>query len=884
MRADCVTTGGVDVLLIQGLTGLAGAASLFLVAAGLTVIFGVTRVVNFAHGSLCMLGAYIGWSILARLPGGPGWFALGVLATALATAGLGVLLEVTLLRRIYRAPELFQLLATFGVVLIVQDLTPWLWGPNDLSLPRPPWLRAFVSLGGERFPRYDLALIAIGPVVLGLLWLLLRRTRFGVLIRAATEDRDMAAALGIDQKRLFTAVFALGSGLAGLAGVLALPDASANPQIDLAVVVDAFVVVVVGGLGSVTGAFLASLLIGELHAFGIVLLPQATLVLVFVVMAAVLILRPNGLLGAAPPSARPPAGAEPVIRPAGPGLRLAWAIGVAAAVAAPFLLGPYPLAILTEALIAMLFAFSLHLMMGFGGMPSFGHAAWFGLGAYAAALVGGHAGMPIGLLAAPLAAGLAAAAFGLFVVRLSGVYLAMLTLAFAQIVWGLATQWSGLTGGDDGILGVWPSPAVPFYWVVLTLAGLAVWALHRCVHAPFGFALRAVRDCEPRGTAIALWPDALRAVAFTLSGSAAGLAGGLFAYAKGSVFPGYAGIGRSVDALLMVLLGGVQTVSGPILGAFVYTGLYDGLLQTVPFWRLTLGLVIVALVVWRPQGLAGGWRRASPPRVPPLAWPRTAPAAAPAAVAVRPAGAPLLVAEGLRKDYGGIQAVADVSLRVAPGEVVALIGPNGAGKSTCFNLLNGQVRPDAGRVRLGGLDITNWPARRIVRLGVGRSFQVAAVFRSMTVRENVQTALLAHHRRIWRFWRAALQHDRAAADGLLELVGLGALAEEGCATLAYGDAKRLELALALANDPRLLLMDEPAAGLAAHERAALMALVRRLARERGCAVLFTEHDVDLVFAVADRVLVMDRGVLIAQGDPVAVRADPAVRAAYLGSA
>lgn len=268
----------MDFLLIQGLTGLSSAASLFLVAAGLTVIFGVTRVVNFAHGSLFMLGAYIAWSILVRLPRDPAWFAAGILTAAVVTGGLGLLLEVSLLRRIYRAPELFQLLATFGVMLIVQDLMPLLWGPNDLPLPRPPWLRAFVVLGGERFPRYDLILIAIGPVVLAALWLLLHRTRFGMLVRAATEDRDMTSALGIDQKLLFSAVFALGSALAGLGGALSLPDASANLQLDLSVIVEAFVVVVVGGMGSVTGAFLASVLALETHGLseGDVLVTGAT--------------------------------------------------------------------------------------------------------------------------------------------------------------------------------------------------------------------------------------------------------------------------------------------------------------------------------------------------------------------------------------------------------------------------------------------------------------------------------------------------------------------------------------------------------------------------------------------------------------------------------
>jgi len=597
----------LNFFLIQGLTGLAGAAALFLVAAGLTVIFGVTRVVNFAHGSLFMLGAYLGWTILTRLPRDPVWFALGALLAAVATGGIGVVLEVTLLRRLYRAPELFQLLATFGVVLIIQDVVPMIWGSNDLPLPRPPWMRGYVTVLGSRFPAYDLVLIAIGPAILAFLWLLLHRTRFGVLIRAATENRDMAAALGINQRFLFTAVFALGGTLAGLGGALSLPNGSANPQLDLGVIVDAFVVVVTGGMGSVTGAFLASLLIGELRAFGIVFIPQATLVLIFVVMAAVLLIRPHGLLGAAPSFARGETGPVTVIRP--PAAWVTWSFGLAltAAAAAPALVGPYPLAVLTEALIAMVFAMSLHVMMGPGGMPSFGHAAWFGLGAYGAALASKElaAPLPLALAAAPLLAGAVALLFGWFVVRLSGVYLAMLTLAFAQIVWAAATQWQSLTGGDDGILGVWPGTLFNYYWIMLALSAAALWLLRRAMYAPFGHALRAARDASARAESIGLDAHRLRTVAFTLAGAAAGLAGGLFAFAKGSVFPTYVSLSHSVDALLMVLLGGAGTISGPIAGAVVYTGAYDGLLQLTQHWRLALGAAIIVLVLGFPGGLGG---------------------------------------------------------------------------------------------------------------------------------------------------------------------------------------------------------------------------------------------------------------------------------------
>ena len=243
----------------------------------------------------------------------------------------------------------------------------------------------------------------------------------------------------------------------------------------------------------------------------------------------------------------------------------------------------------------------------------------------------------------------------------------------------------------------------------------------------------------------------------------------------------------------------------------------------------------------------------------------------------------VLAVESLQKSFGGVQAVRDVSFTVAAGEVLALIGPNGAGKTTCFNMLNGQLPPDGGRVMLDGRDTAGLKPREVWRLGVGRTFQITATFPSMTVRENVQMALLAHHRRLWNVWVRARDQHREEADRLLERVGMSEQAERACSVLAYGDLKRVELAVALANEPRLLLMDEPTAGMAPKERIALMALTAGIVRERNIAVLFTEHDMDVVFAHADRVIVLNRGSLIAAGRPADVRANPEGRQVYLGS-
>ena len=241
-----------------------------------------------------------------------------------------------------------------------------------------------------------------------------------------------------------------------------------------------------------------------------------------------------------------------------------------------------------------------------------------------------------------------------------------------------------------------------------------------------------------------------------------------------------------------------------------------------------------------------------------------------------------LEVEGISKSYGGVAAVRDVSFQVAAGEIVALIGPNGAGKSTCFNMIMGQIPIDDGTIRIFGRVTTGLPPRVVWRRGVGRTFQITATFASMTVAENVQVALLSHRRLLSTFYRFAGSMAREEAERLLDLLGLKPQAERACGELAYGDLKRLELAVALANDPKLLLLDEPTAGMAPRERVDLMALTARIARDRNIGVFFTEHDMDVVFEHADRVMVLDRGFLIAAGPPGAVRTDPKVRGVYLG--
>jgi len=616
-------------LAFQALDGLASASGLFFVAAGLSLIFGVTRIINIAHGSLYMLGTYIAVTLVTAMGGSALGFWGGIIASAIIVGVIGALIEVLLLRRVYTAPELFQLLATFALLLVINDATLWLWGPEDLLGPRAPGLRGAVEVLGRNLPSYDAFLIVVAPIALCVLHITFARTRFGRLVRAATEDRDMLGALGVNQSVLFTAVFALGSLLAGLGGALQVAREPADLGMDLTVITDAFVVVVVGGMGSIVGSYIAAVLIAEVKALCIGLglvtfagfsvnFSKFTLVAEFLVMAIVLIARPHGLLGRPQVAARG-AAAEPEapIRPASRTVAILCVVVLLVLIALPLLArsSPYALVLGVDVLIAVLFATSLHFIMGPGGMASFGHAAYFGLGAYGAALAVKWLAAPMGLAlaAAPVAAALGALLFGWFAVRLSGVYLAMLTLAFAQIVWSIVFQWQEFTGGSNGVLGVWPS--VPFdrlsafFLLTLVLVVAGVLLLRRVLFAPFGYAMRAGRDSPLRAEAIGIDVKRVHWLAFAIAGTVCGVAGGIFAFAKGSISPETISIGRSIDGLVMVLLGGIQTLSGPIVGASVFAVLQDLVMQQTEYWHALLGGIILVLVLAFPAGLAGGFLR-----------------------------------------------------------------------------------------------------------------------------------------------------------------------------------------------------------------------------------------------------------------------------------
>jgi branched-chain amino acid transport system permease protein len=507
-------------------------------------------------------------------------------------------------------PELYQLVATFGLTLAAHDAMRWVFGPDEVFAPRFPGLKGSIEIGDGFFPQYQLLTIVLGPLVWAGLHAVLNHTRWGVRLRAATLDRSMLSALGVNPKPLMAIAVTLGCALAGLGGALQLPREPANLQMDLNIVVETFVVVVTGGLGSIGGAFWAAVLIGQVHSFGTALFPQATLVLVFVTMGLVLTIKPQGLMGRALAALPQEQGVRFQIWPHR-ALHFQWVCaGLAGGAALAWWAGSYWQSLLGDALILVIVGVSLQVMMALGAMVSFGHAAFFGLGAYAAAWVHGVFGW--GLVPALFAALFSSSVLALLVagvlVRRSGVYLAMLSLALAQVLWATASQWVTVSGGDNGLIGlqlVDEAQRGGFFVLLLVLALGSVAVMRRFARSGLGASLQAVRDAPLRAAASGLPVKRIKALVLVLSAVLAGLAGGLFVAHKGSVFPSVLSVSTSVDVLLVVLLGGLHQLWGTVAGAAVLVLAGSELGRGFEYWRGALGVLVMAIMVFAPSGLLG---------------------------------------------------------------------------------------------------------------------------------------------------------------------------------------------------------------------------------------------------------------------------------------
>jgi ABC-type branched-subunit amino acid transport system ATPase component/ABC-type branched-subunit amino acid transport system permease subunit len=579
--------------------------------------------------------------------------------------------------------------------------------------------------------------------------------------------------------------------------------------------------------------------------------------------------------------------------------RLLFLLALAAIASAPLWLGGYPLTLLNYVAIFALVTLGLVVMTGAGGITSFGQAAFVGIGAYATAWwTTVMAGSPFaGLLIGLAASGVTAAVLGAATLRLGGHFLPLSTIA-----WGIAIDYMfgnvEALGSHNGIAAI---PAIAFgdvslitakafYLMVWPLLGLAMLLCANLLDSREGRAIRALRGGNALVESLGIDPFATRLRAFVLAALLASLSGWLYAHFQRVVSPTAFDLEAGIEFLLMALIGGAGHVGGAVVGSAIVTFLKEGLQSFLPLFTanstqlqaVVLGALFILILQKARWGLLPFVLRALPRREPPPV------------MDARPLrrraglkhGAPLLAIEGVSKRFGGLIAVNDVSLELRVGEILGLIGPNGAGKSTLFNLVTGLAKPSAGRILFLEQDMQGLSARRRARLGMARTFQHVRLRPGMTLLDNV--ALGAYGRARAGFLRCALRLDRAEERGVraeaarqLARVGLGHKLHHRAGALPLGEQRLLEVARALAADPALVILDEPAAGLRRLEKQALAKLIRAL-RQEGVTVMLVEHDMDFVMALVDRIVVMDFGVKIAEGPPSRVSHDARVREAYLG--
>jgi branched-chain amino acid transport system permease protein len=610
----------MEVFVAQLLNGLVYGVLLFLIAAGLSLIFGLMNVVSLAHGSFFMLGAYFGLSIFKIT--GSFWWAL-VLAP-IPVVVLGVLMELLFLRPLYRRGHLDQVLLTFGFTFVFLDLVQTLWGRTVLRLPAPPSLQGTVQIGLGVFSAYRLSLIGFGFAIALLLWLFLERSRIGAMVRAGVDNAVMAAGLGANIPALFTGIFGFGVALAALGGIAAAPVFGLYPGMDSEILIPAFIVIVIGGMGSLRGAFVGSLLIGVADTFGKAYFQSIALFLIYLAMTAVLLIRPQGLFGIKYSDVAIAPAVATTSRPSTLQTRAAELAVLLALLVLPFLMTDYPRALVSEIYIFAIFAMSLDLLLGFTGLMSLGHAAFFGLGAYAVAVLGVQFGINawLGVVAGVVIAGCGAALIGFFCVRTAGIPFLMLTLAFSQLVFSVALKWRDVTGGSDGIaiaekpsyFGFDLSNSLVMYFMALSFFTLAYWGLRRLLNAPLGHAFVGIRENEQRMAAIGYPTRAYKLISFTIAGAIAGLAGGLYAIFNGFISADAVYWTASGDILIMTMLGGAGTLIGPAVGAAIVLLMKNVVSSYSEHWLAIIGVTFICCVMFFPGGLWGAlrtlpWRR-----------------------------------------------------------------------------------------------------------------------------------------------------------------------------------------------------------------------------------------------------------------------------------
>ena len=542
----------------------------------------------------------------------------------------------------------------------------------------------------------------------------------------------------------------------------------------------------------------------------------------------------------------------------------------------PFFAGDFYVNLASQILIAAIFALSLNLLVGFGGMTSLGHASYLGVAAYISALLTSRYGFGHGPAAIISIAGTTAMAafFGVIALRATGLGFLMITLALSQVLWGLAYRMSGVTNGDNGIAGLTrPMPfgisldsAASFYWFALIVASFAFLMMAIFVSSSFGSSLKGVRDQPRRMAALGFNPWMIRWITFIYAGFWGGVSGLLYVYYNKYIHPTSLSTTSSAEALLGVIAGGSGTLGGPAVGAALVLLLKNYASAYIERWNMLLGLVFLFIVLVMPTGIVPGLEQTIAQGI---------------AMTLLTSDYALEVVN-LKKAFGGLVVTQDVSLAIRPGERRLIIGPNGAGKTTLFNQISGDLRPNSGQIRLFGTDVTQFTPYKRAHFGLSRTYQIITLFTGDTLEHNVTLGLLGLRPSRWQMWRPLSYYGDLATEArrTLDAVGLLHLAEHPVSDIAYGEKRRVELAMALAQKPRVLLLDEPLAGLSNTERSQVKSLIASIPRET--TVIMIEHDMDTALDLAETVTLLNYGRVIVDGDRDTVIADERTREVYLG--
>ncbi|MBM3673122.1 MAG: ATP-binding cassette domain-containing protein [Actinobacteria bacterium] len=896
-----------------------------LVALGLVLIFRASGVVNFAQGQIGAFGASA-MAVLFANEGLPYYvtFPLAIFTGVL----LGALTELLVVRRLFNQPRLLLFVATIGVsqvVLFLQLQLPTI--DRDVAFPTPItniWTIGNLSVRGEH-----LVVLVVVPALVGVLAFLLQRTRFGLAVRTAADRPANASLSGIRVKAVSTQVWAIAGALAALTALIAGPVLNQRTsEVSVALGPDLLLrglaAALVGGMVSFPLALVGGVVIGVVEMLVLINNPSTpgTDTLVMFVLLVVLVLlraraqgRDESAWSLAP---RSRAGATELLRhPMARGTRylsvatlLALGLVLPQLVTEPSRLNEY-----AYILVFLMVAVSATILTGWAGQISLGQFAFVAIGAYFTAYYGQSLGfVPSIALGVVWGVGVAVV-IGIPALRVRGLYLAIITLGFALAVSNyvilLPRFNTSFTGFGSRLeppiikipgIGEWDLASdkqAYYYLCFICLLGVILLVSH-LRRTGIGRSLLAVRDNDQNAAAYTVSPTRMKLVAFAVSGGIAAFAGGLFAARNSTMIPDFFTPGESIRVLAVSVVGGLSSVTGAVLGTLVIVGLPIVFNDTPQLRLFGSGIGMLILLLYLPGGLVSvvdsarhqllallarrtGWT--------PRAGRATDGVARLSTRSARPevdAAAPLRI-DDVKVRFGGLLAVGGASLEVRPREVVGLIGTNGAGKTTLMNAVSGFVRA-TGHVEVFGTAIDAMPAHRRARHGMGRAFQNARIFGGLTVRETIMVALEARQRSLLLPSMLALppspiveRHKRSQADEIIAYLGLGRYADTLVAELSTGTRRIVELGALLALDTRLMLLDEPTAGVAQRETEAFGPLIKTIQQELGSAVLIIEHDMPMVMSISDRIYCLEAGAVIAQGSPAEVRANPAVIASYLGT-